>query len=358
MSPSSRSGWLAAVWWAAVSWAVVIAVGCAHTGAPGTARATVGPQVAVVAAGSTEDGPPPRALSPLTSDELALRGELEKEVGALAELGPRSLAHTWNLYSATDHLARRLEILGHQVVRLGFPVGDEVLQNLEVIVPGRTAQTLVVAAHYDTSAESPGVNASASGAAVLLTLAKQLAGRPLERSLRMVWLCNEVPGTVPPGSAVYAKHVQQAQVPVVATLTLGSLGYYSLASGSQRYPEDLLYGAETRTHFADFIAVLSNAASNGLLEHVRPVLSAASLPVEELILPDSAPLAADGPQARFWSAGLLGLALTDTAQFRSQHFDDPLDTLDKLDFDRLARVAKLLDELVMSIAGARVSATP
>ena len=290
-------------------------------------------------------------MSPLTSEEQALRVELEKEVGDIAELGPRSLAHTWNLYSATDHLARRLEIQGHQVVRLGFPVGDEVLQNLEVVIPGKTAQTLVVAAHYDTSAESPGVNASASGAAVLLTLAKQLAGRRLERSLRMVWLCNEEPGALQPGSALYAQHVQQAHVPVVATLTLGSLGYYSLASGSQRYPEDLLYGGEARTHFGDFIAVLSNAGSNALLEHVRPVLSAASLPVEELILPDSAPLAADGPQARFWSAGLLGLLLTDTAQFRSEHVDDALDTLDKLDFDRLARVAKLLDELVLSLAG-------
>src|SRR6185436_1394009 len=101
---------------------VLAAGGCAHTGAPEAAWAAAGPQVA---AGSAEDGPPPRALSPLTSDELALRVELEKEVGALAELGPRSLAHTWNLYSATDHLARRLEIQGHRVVRLGFAVGDE-----------------------------------------------------------------------------------------------------------------------------------------------------------------------------------------------------------------------------------------
>jgi hypothetical protein len=88
-----------------------------------------------------------------------------------------------------------------------------------------------------------------------------------------------------------------------------------------------------------------------LLEQLRPVLTAASLPVEELILPDSAPLAADGPQARFWSAGLTGLALTDTAQFRSPHHDDALDTPDKLDFDRLARVAKLLEEIVLSLAG-------
>ena len=317
-------------------------------------------------AGASTPEPPPRPLSPLTSEEQELRGQLEKEVGAIAELGPRSLAHTWNLYSATDHVARRLEILGYEVGRQGFPVGEEVLQNLEVVVPGKSAPTLVVAAHYDTNAESPGVNASASGAAVLLTLAQRLAGRHLERSLRMVWLCNEVSKEVGsdgkavgtegkaaglPGSAVYARHVQQAQVPVLATLTLGSLGYYSVSTGSQRYPEELLFGAERRTQFGDFIGVLSNAGSNSLLEQLRPVLSAASLPVEELILPENAPLAAEGPQARFWNAGLPGLLLTDTAQFRSAHFDDAQDTLDKLDFDRLARVARLVDQIVITLAG-------
>jgi hypothetical protein len=327
--------------------------GCARGALP----EAVVPSTGEASAASASAEPPPRPLAPLTSEEQELRGQLEKEVGALAELGPRSLAHTWNLYSATDHLARRLEILGYEVGRQGFPVGEEVLQNLEVVVPGKTAATLVVAAHYDTSAESPGVNASASGAAVLLTLAQRLAGRQLERSLRMVWLCNEIGRAAEsksaglPGSAVYARHVQQAQVPVLATLTLGSLGYYSVSTGSQRYPEELLFGSERRTHFADFIGVLSNAGSNALLEQVRPVLSAASLPVEELILPESAPLAADGPQARFWNAGLLGLMLTDTAQFRSAHYDDALDTLDKLDFDRLARVARLVDELVVSLAG-------
>jgi len=299
--------------------------------------------------------PPPRPLAPLTPEEQKLRGQLEKEVGAIVELGPRSLAHTWNLYSATDHLARRLEVQGHQVTRLGFPVGDEVLQNLEVVLPGKSPQTLLVAAHYDTSAESPGANASASGAAVLLALAQQLLGRQLELSLRMVWLCNEIsaePGSANSrGSALYARHVQEAQVPVVATLTLGSLGYFSESAGSQKYPDDVLYGSEKRTHFANFIAVVSNARSNGLLEHVRPVLAGASLPVEELLLPDDSPLAAEGAQARFWSAGLLGLALTDTARYRAPHYDDALDTPDQLDFDRLARVARLLQQLVIGIAG-------
>ena len=332
---------------------LVFALGCAQQAVPEASVAVAngaGPSGAALA-----PEPPPGPLAPLTAEEQKLRAQLEKEVAGIAELGPRSLAHTWNLYSATDHLARRLEVQGHPVTRLGFPVGDEVLQNLEVVLPGKSPQTLLVAAHYDTSAESPGANASASGAAVLLTLAQRLVGRQLELSLRMVWLCNESSSSNPRGSALYARHVQEAQVPVVATLTLGSLGYFSESAGSQRYPDDVLYGSEKRTHFANFIAVLSNASSNGLLEHVRPVLARASLPVQELILPDDSPLAAEGAQARFWSAGLLGLALTDTAQFRSPHYDDALDTPDKLDFDRLARVAHLLEQLVLGLAGPLVS---
>jgi hypothetical protein len=150
---------------------------------------------------------------------------------------------------------------------------------------------------------------------------------------------------------VYAKHAQQLGAPVVATLTLGSLGNYSLAPGSQRYPEELLYGDEKRTPFGNFIAVVSNAGSHPLLERVRPALAAASLPVEELILPDSAPLASEGPQARFWGAGLLGLVITDTGEFRSPHPAGPLDTPDKLDFDRMARVRRLVGSLVVALAG-------
>jgi hypothetical protein len=296
--------------------------------------------------------PAPPPLRPLTSEELQLRTELESEATALAELGPRSLAHSWNLHSATDHLARKLEVLGYEVSRQGFPVGEEILQNLEVVVPGtRSGEALVVAAHYDTDAESLGANASGSGAVVLLSLAKELRGKRFARGVRLVFLSNESGAAGTPGSAVYTAMAERRRLQVAATLTLGSIGNYSLAPGSQRYPDELLYGGEGRSPFGDFIGVLSNAGSFDLLEHVRPVLSSASLPVEELVLPDQAPLAAEGPQARFWQAGLRGLVLTDTAQFRTPHPDGTGDTLDKLDFDRLARVTRLLGTLVASLAG-------
>lgn len=335
---------------AAVAAAVAVStiVGCAATPRPLTPSAIDAPAPAGVAAPE-----PPPALRPLTSDEQRLRQDLQTECGALAELGPRSLAHSWNLHSATDHLARKLEVLGYEVVRQGFPVGEEIMQNLEVVVPGtRTSEAVVIAAHYDTTAESPGANASASGAVALLELAKELVGKRYARGVRLVWLSNESGGEGLTGSAVYMARARRERLPVVGTLTLASLGNYSLEYGSQRYPDELLFGSEHRTAFGNFVGVLSNASSNPLLERVRPVLSAASLPVEELVLPEQAPLAADGPQARFWGAGLAGLVLTDTAQFRSPYPEGAGDTLERVDFDRLARVTRLLGSLVASLANA------
>jgi hypothetical protein len=323
-------------------------VGCAV--APAPARAPLESE-AESSLPSPSRPSPPRPLRPLTSEEEQLRAQLQAECGELAELGPRSLVHSWNLHSATDHLARKLEVLGYEVVRQGFPVGDEVLQNLEVVVPGtKSSETLVVAAHYDTTGESPGANASASGAVALLALAKGVVGKRFARGVRLVWLSNESGAEGLRGGAVYAARTRRDRVPVVATVTLGSLGNYSVEFGSQRYPDELLFGGEHRSPFGNFLGVVSNASSNPLLEQVRPVLSVASLPIEELILPDRAPLAADGPQASFWQAGLSGLVLTDTAQFRTPFPEGPGDTFDKVDFDRLARVTRLLETLVVSLA--------
>ena len=343
---SGRWWWLGARGWGPALRSVfglAVLAGCA-----GASAAVAPPEVP-----RQVEPPPPPPLRPLTSEEAELRAALEKDCAALVELGPRSLVHSWNLHSATDHLAITLEKLGYQVVRQGFAAGDEVLQNLEVVLPGlETSEALVIAAHYDTAAESPGANASATGAVALLALAKELKGKRFARGVRLVWLSNEAGGGGTPGSVAFVAHTLQQQVPVAATLTLGSLGNYSVARGSQRYPEELLFGAERRSPFGDFVAVLSNAGSHRLLERVRPTLSTASLPVEELVLPDEAPLASDGPQARFWSAGLAGLVLTDTAQFRTPHPEGPEDTPDKVDFDRLARVTRLLGELVTTLADA------
>ncbi len=337
-----------------------LAAGCAHGGASPAGPDSPRAGSPVEAAGLAGEGdplkadPPSAPLSPLGAEERKLQLELQGEVKTLVEFGPRSLAHSWNLAGATDHIARALEIAGFEVRRQGFEVGPELLQNLEVQLPSvRDAEALVVAAHYDTQGESPGANASASGAATLLVLAKRLAGKHFQRPIRLVWLNNESGpgGPGPTGSQVYSKLLRAEGVVVGATLTLGSLGRYRVESGTQRYPADLLYGAEGRTTRGDFVGVMYNAASQTLFERLSPVLARATLPVAPLILPESAPLANAGPQSTFWQQGWPGVTLTDTASFRDDSYDQPTDTLDRLDFDRLARVGGVLEALVRQLAG-------
>jgi hypothetical protein len=48
-----------------------------------------------------------------------------------------------------------------------------------------------------------------------------------------------------------------------------------------------------------------------------------------------------------------GFMVTDTAPFRYAHYHEATDTPDKVDYDRLARVAAGLTRMVLDLAGGR-----
>jgi aminopeptidase YwaD len=55
-------------------------------------------------------------------------------------------------------------------------------------IPGRRAETIVLCAHYDTAAYTPGACDNAGGAAVLLALAEYFSKRPAACGLEFVWI--------------------------------------------------------------------------------------------------------------------------------------------------------------------------
>jgi hypothetical protein len=299
--------------------------------------------------------PPPPPLSALTAAEAELERALEREVGELVAIGPRNIMHSWNLATVTDHIALKLEGYGYEVTRQGFMVGEELTQNLSVELPGgdKGNELVILGTHFDSLLESPGANGAATGAAALLVLAERARELRFQRSVQLVWLSNEGDGQGQGkvGSRVFVQGLAGTSRAVFAAVILGSVGHYSLAPGSQRYPDELLYGSENRTRFGNFLALVSNPSSNDLLERVRAALGVVTLPLETLILPDSAPLAADGAQARFWEAGLPAIALTDTGAFRAPPLEGANDTADKVDFERLARVSAGLEPLLAALAG-------
>jgi Zn-dependent M28 family amino/carboxypeptidase len=194
---------------------------------------------------------------------------------------------------------------------------------------------------------SPGANDNGSGVAALLTLARLWANSEPVRTLRFVAFVNEEPPFFQKdemGSAVYARHCRAQGDQIEAMLSLETIGYYSSAKGSQKYPfpVGLFYPSE-----GDFIGFVSNAQNARL---VRQCIAAfrqhTAFPSQGGALPGFLPGVGWSDHWAFWQQGFPALMITDTAPFRYPFYHEASDTPDKLDYERIARVLTGLNHVL------------
>ena len=117
----------------------------------------------------------------------------------LAALGPRPLGSDAAV-GARRHLRDRLEGWGIEVRDVISDLDAEgretlVLEHLVATLPGRSPDRFVLVASYDSGSYDEfafrGVNDGASGAALLVEVARVLAGRELPYTVELVWLSGE-----------------------------------------------------------------------------------------------------------------------------------------------------------------------
>jgi len=151
-----------------------------------------------------------------------------KHLEALAAIGPR-VSGTEGVEKARAYLRGQLTSLGLEVASRSATVsfdsgdvGDFELVNLEATIPGDSPDLILLAAPYDSayqqSFEHLGVNDGASGAALLLELARVIASQPLPYTVRCYFLDAEAP--LGRGSAEEAE--SQLLGSMAAALTLES----------------------------------------------------------------------------------------------------------------------------------------
>src|SRR3954466_2978742 len=176
----------------------------------------------------------------LSATELALRGELKADVEKLAgEIGERNMNRYPRLLAAVEFIESSLTSAGYTPRRDTYELRGRACHNLEVEIPGATPEVLVVGAHYDSVSGCPGANDNGSGIAALLALARGFAGKPARQTLRFVAFVNEEPPyfqTEEMGSFVYAKRCKERGDRVTGMISLETIGYFSDAQGSQKYP--------------------------------------------------------------------------------------------------------------------------
>jgi hypothetical protein len=285
-----------------------------------------------------------------TPDERAVSTALRRHVLAIAS-APRNLWHYESLQRTAAYIDEEFSRAGYVPRRQVFEVEGRRVANIEAERRGsrRPERVLVIGAHYDSVADSPGANDNASGVAVMLELARLNATSAPPVTVRFVAFVNEEPPyfmTAAMGSWRYAADAAARGDNIVAMISLETIGYYSDEVGSQRYPFPFGMVFPNR---GNFLAMVSNARSVGALRTAAKAFrSATCLPLIASAAPAAIPGVAWSDHWSFWKHGYRALMLTDTALYRYPHYHSNSDTADRLDYERMARVVTGCDAVIQA----------
>lgn len=295
------------------------------------------------------------ALKPLTETERVIAANLRVHVAAIASREHNFLKLA-ELEAAAQYIEAALAGTGLVIATQRFRSGPVDVRNIEVEVRGdtRASETIVVGAHYDSVLGAPGANDNGSGVAAVIELARLFAVQKPARTLRFVAFVNEEPPfyhSDEMGSRHYARRARERGENVVAMLSIETVGWYSDAPGSQRYPFPLGFFYPGT---GNFIAFVSNLSSRSLLhEAIASFRRHAGIPSEAVAAPAWIPGVDWSDHWSFWKEGYPALMVTDTAPYRYPHYHSSEDTPDKVDYERVARVVTGLHGTLRDLAEAR-----
>jgi len=291
-------------------------------------------------------------LKPLSDEERVIANNLRKHVTAIASR-EHNFFNLSELAASALYIEKTFAESGYTVMSQRFRVEAVEMRNIEVEIAGesRASEIVLVGAHYDSVAGSPGANDNGSGVAAMLELARLLKASAPGRTLRFVAFVNEEPPFFlgdAMGSRQYTRRSKERGENVAAMFSLETIGYYSDEPGSQRYPFPIgLFYPST----GNFIGFVSNLSSRPLLhEALASFRRHARIPSEGVAAPAWIPGIDWSDHWSFWQEGWPALMVTDSALYRYPHYHTAQDTPDKVDYERLARVVTGLQGMVRDLA--------
>jgi Zn-dependent M28 family amino/carboxypeptidase len=273
--------------------------------------------------------------------------------------GPRHrLTSPESLRAAEDYVAAQLSLLGLPVERRPFQFDGQTFENIVATKAGSRPERprVLVGAHVDSVATTPGADDNASGVAALLEAARLLTPHRLAATVELVGFnLEEQQGlTYMVGSRALAREARSRGIEYAGVLVLEMVGYTSALAGSQGIPWPLRWRRLPRS--GNFLAVVGSTGSRRLLDRFVGAAQAAvpELPVVTHCTPFRGwlvPQTRLSDNAAFWDRGYPALMVTDTAFLRNPHYHRGSDRLETLDFEFMARVVRAVVAAVRVLAG-------
>lgn len=220
--------------------------------------------------------------------------------------------------------------------------------NVLALPPVIRRPLVLVGAHFDSIANTPGADDNASAVAAMLGVAKCLAGHAIADQIGFVSFNCEEDGLL--GSADFVEHFLIPQkIPLACAHVLEMVGYASESPNSQAVPPGLPIRVPTT---GNFLGILGNRDS---ARPLREILAAArtylpNFPViglrVTLGLEQYFPVLQRSDHAPFWRRRLPSVMWTDTSEFRNNNYHSPNDLPDTLNYEFLTNVTRLLAVMV------------
>ena len=267
---------------------------------------------------------------------------LYRHVEYLSEkIGDRHLWKQGSLNKAADYIESVLTSSGYAVRRQSYSCYGQSVSNLIAEKAGTDKEVVILGAHYDSVPGSPGADDNASAVAGLLELARLHQETSNKKTLVFSAFVNEEPpcfGSPNMGSMVYAKHLKEQRIPVEVMVSLEMIGYFS-EERIQTYPLPGMGLVYPKT--GDYIGVVGNFDSSKYVSSLKKgIRKYSKIKARSLTAPEFFGGINLSDNYSFWQHGYRAVMVTDTSFFRNRNYHQETDTIDTLNFDRMAEVVK------------------
>jgi hypothetical protein len=212
--------------------------------------------------------------------------------------------------------------------------------------------SVLIGAHYDSVAQSPGADDNASAIAGLLALAKSFQSCAYH-DIGFIGFNREEDGLI--GSADFVNNLSESHKNKIRCAhILEMIGYAKDEPGTQALPPGLPVKIDD---IGNFIGIVANKSSHHLVNDIIKTAKAyvPSLPVKclkvfmgvEKLFPHL--LRSD--HAPFWSSNIASMMWTDTSEFRNPNYHKRTDTPESLNYNFMYNVVTLLRHTLLQQLG-------
>ncbi len=314
--------------------------------------------------------------------DAGLLKRLCDDVAKLTELDPsRRAANVESLNRAADYIAQEFGKTGCRLEEQHFKVDGRDYRNIICSFGPGEGERVIVGAHYDVSDErgdqpgvvdgnvyrniicavgpgegarvivralydipfkkgdQPGADDNASGVAGILELARMVSKEKpaLARRLDLVAYTLEEPpyfGTDKMGSHFHAESLNKGKVPVRLMVSVEMIGYFS-----EEYPSSPL--SSRCPYKGTYVAVVGKWGQDRAISRVSSLMAQqGTIDVVPFSEPPIIPGVDWSDHRNYWKFGYPAVMVTDTAGNRNPNYHETSDTIDTLDFTRMAEVIK------------------